>query len=137
MPTRRFNRGPRPGLNSRDVLSKEIGADSQWVFPETKPEGTLRRRLLAKVLEVGARTSFKEHIYTFGDKIFHQSGGGPIGSGLTMVCARLIMIWWMEKVHEKLKTAGLEVWFIGVYVDDFRFLLSMLEMGWRWNDDMK
>ena len=80
-------------MNSRDVLSKEIGACSQWIFSKTKPEGILRRKLMAKVIEVGVRTSFREQIYTFGDEIFHQREGGPIGSRLTMVCARLIMIW--------------------------------------------
>ena len=80
MPKRRFRKGPRPGLNSKDVHSKEIGADSQWQFPnfpDDQPPKDLRRRLIAKVLEVGVRTSFDEHIFTFGGKIFHQSEGGP------------------------------------------------------------
>ena len=88
MPTRRHRKGPRPGLNSRDVHSKEIGADSQWIFPNETPPKSVVRKLLAKVVEVGVKTSFDQHIYTFGGRIFQQVEGGPIGSRLTMVCAR-------------------------------------------------
>ena len=37
MPKRRFPKGPRPGLQSRDVQSREIGSDSQWIFSDRTP----------------------------------------------------------------------------------------------------
>ena len=76
------------------------------------------RCLIALALNIRVRTSFGLATYRFGGKLYHQLKGGPIGSRLTMVCARLLMIHWDRLVMDKLKQADLDVWVRGGYVDD-------------------
>ena len=45
------------------------------------------------------------------------------------------MIHWSNVVRQKLKNANVDVWFSGGYVDDLRYLVSLLDSGWRWSDD--
>ena len=133
LPSRRYKHGPVPGLSSADVRSRNIDSDSQWVFPEITPSKYEVRCLIALALAIGIRTSFGLAVYTFGGEIFHQVKGGPIGSRLTMVAARLLMIWWDSKVADKLSQAELDNWLKGGYVDDLRFVLGLLNPGWRWS----
>ena len=129
-------------MNLKDVMSKEIDSDTQWVFKKNEPEGSKMRSLIAKVIEIAIRTSFSDHIYTFGGDIFHQTRGGPIESRLTMMCARLVMSWWVERAKDQMRKAEMDIWLSGVYVDNLRFLVSLLGSGWSeeagelcWNSD--
>ena len=101
-PIKRFSKGPSPGMNSRDVTSKETGADSQWIFDTGDPNEEILRRMMSKV-----RMSIGLNIYTFGGVIYHQSEGGFIGSHLTIVCARLLMVFWNRVVRKHLEEAGI------------------------------
>ena len=47
------------------------------------------------VLEV-----FGSHFYEWDGRIYHQSGGGPIGLRSTQPVARLVMDFWVKKVRE-------------------------------------
>ena len=114
-----------------------MNSDTQWVFPVFDPGKYEIRCLVALALNIGIRTSFGLATYRFGGKLYHQLKGGPIGSRLTMVCARLLMIFWDSRVMNKLKQADLDVWMRGGYVDDLRFILSLLQPGWRWNNNKR
>ena len=50
-----------------------------------------------------------------------------------MVAARLLMIWWERRVKAKLAQVDLNSWLGGGYVEDLRFILGLLEPGWRWS----
>ena len=73
--------------------------------------------------------------YIFGGRNFQQVKGGPIGTRLTMAIARIIMKLWRRKVKEHLKATNIDVLVEGGYVDDMRHLISMLEAGWRWDQE--
>ena len=51
-------------------------------------------------LEVGIKASFKLHTYTFGDKLYIQLKGGPIGARLTMAVSRVVMEIWRRRVRK-------------------------------------
>ena len=47
--------------------------------------------LASHVAEIGTETILKNFSYHFGEIIFRQSSGGPIGAQVTMCAARLVM----------------------------------------------
>ena len=38
-----------------------------------------KRRVVAKVVEIGIRTTFRNHLYQWGGEFYVQREGGPIG----------------------------------------------------------
>ena len=72
-------------------MGKERGDQEQWEFPNIVLEDWEKKAILAAVIRLATQTMFKKHYYTFGGKIFHQSGGGPIGLRGTCAVARIIM----------------------------------------------
>ena len=59
-------------------------------------------QIIAKVLEIGVRTVLENHVYKFGNKIYRQVVGGPMGLKLTGIVARLVMDRWARQFEEKL-----------------------------------
>ena len=53
-------------------------------------------KVVAKVIEIGLRKTFKNHVYQWGGQFFVQREGGPIGLKLTGVVAKIRMIEWMK-----------------------------------------
>ena len=47
--------------------------------------------IIRKVLSLATRAMFTHHYYSFGGRIFHKEGGGPIGIRGTCSIARLVM----------------------------------------------
>ena len=49
------------------------------------------KKLMGSALEVEIKFFFANFTYTFGDVLYIQNFGGPIGARLTMCLARLVM----------------------------------------------
>ena len=47
---------------------------------------------------------------------------------ITMACSRVIMIEWGHEAMRRLGKSGIEVWLSKIYVDDGRFLVSLLDL---------
>ena len=92
-----------------------------------------KRQIIAKVLEIGVRTVLENHVYKFGNKIYRQVVGGPMGLKLTRIIARLVMDRWARQFEEKLQQAGVHLDLIKKYVDDMNIILKAIGLHLRWN----
>ena len=135
LPRRRYTRGPAPGMTSSDVLTGKQDSDTQWIFPDITPTAADERRLLAAALALAVRFIFSTHMYTFGGRVYLQSDGGPIGLRLTCALAKLRMAVFARTLKQILSTNHIEVSMAASYVDDFRFLVQMLDQGTRWDGE--
>ena len=130
VPKRRFRKGTKPGVTGKETLSKETEDEIMWCFPVREPTDLEKKRLLA--LEIGVRKAFSLHLYQFGGKYYHQKDGGPIGTRLAGSVARVVMGVWGERMLKIMKKNDIKVHLAAVYVDDVRFLTSVIKKGMRW-----
>ena len=105
--------------------------DPETRFEYTQEEFTIEetRIIAARVIEIGTRTLFENHMYRFGDIVYKQEQGGSIGDRWTGSAAEIIMQDWSEKYKNILVRSGLEVYLLAGYVDDGRQGTSTLPMG--------
>ena len=131
---RKGMRGPEPGLSSKECKGRHLenvyenGEPSSWVWPTREPTHEIKI-LMSIMLEISVRFFFENFVYTFGNKTFLQSTGGPIGARLTMCIARLVMQEWWEKLARILKKSNLEVLMRAIYVDDGRMIVQIIKQG--------
>ena len=95
------------------------------------------REILARVVEIGTRMLFQNHVYRFGGQIFKQEKGGSIGDRWTGAAAEMVMQDWAENYREILTAAGIDVLLLAGYVDDGRQGTSTLPIGYRYNIEKK
>ena len=136
LPKRRYVNGTRPGITGEDPMSREQNSQDQWEFPNI-PNGLTRQEkklLVAKVMKTAVLAIFKTHTYSFNNKFFLQAKGGPIGLRSTCAIARLIMLWWDDKLIEALEKANIRRISGARYMDDIRVWLHAIRLGWRFVD---
>ena len=137
IPIRRYKNGSRPGVTGKDPLSKTLDNEDQWIFPPHEPTEQEQKSLLAAALDIGVRTSFENHLYRFGGKIYRQKVGGPTGLRVTMAAARVVMGEWGERLLTILREEGMEALLAALFVDDVRLVMPAIEKGRRWDKKMK
>ena len=137
VPYRRYNHGSRPNVTGKEPLSKEANDEVRWIFPPREPTEIEKVNLWAAALEIGIKRCFATHTYQFGGKLFQQIEGGPIGMRLTGACARVVMGVWGRTVNEILEHEKIENHLAAAYVDDVRYITSVIAKGWRWQDKEK
>ena len=136
VPRRRYNRGRKPGVTSKEALGGDRERDEdKWIFPSREPSETEKKSLIAACLEIGVRTSFQNSVYQFGGKYFLQSTGGPIGARVTMAVSRIVMYQWGKNLQKILREAEVKIWMDSLYVDDYRTLITALRPGLRWDQE--
>ena len=91
LPVRRSKTGHRPGVHGRGPMGRERGDTEQWRFPSVTLTAREKLLVVAEVIKICTEEMFKNHLYTFGGKIFKQKKGGPIGLRGTCAIARLTM----------------------------------------------
>ena len=119
------------------MLGKDSEDEVRLVFPPRDPTKEEKVKLFAAALEIAVRTIFKLHTYQFGGKLYQQSEGGPIGLRLTGACAKLVMASWSRKVNKILEREKIEVALAAGYIDDIRYLTTIIEKGRRWEEKEK
>ena len=67
--------------------------------------------------------------YRFGNKIYKQKSGGPIGARITMACSRLVMQQWGNAYTTILIKANIKLRLFGSYVDDIRQGTNIIPKG--------
>ena len=140
MPQRRFKKGPKPkiqGAEAKGGKHLEEEEEGQWIYNKREPTQAEKKKLISAAVEISIKASFKNHIYCFGGKVYKQLKGGPIGSRLTMAVARVVMAIFGRLVRQSLLTASIEIFFDTVYVDDLRYILSIISMYMEWDKRSK
>ena len=138
-PKRKKTRGRKPTITGKEQAKAKLteDEDSLWVFPEREATKLEERKLVAAMLEISIIASFGLHIYSFDGRIYQQKVGGPIGSRLTMAVSRIIMSLLGTKLRKYLTDADVKIWMEACYVDDLRFILSLLPSFMVWNKKTK
>ena len=83
-------------ISSQETRSPNINL-SKWSFTPFLPNLKQKRVLLSKAMEVAVKACFRNHLYQFEGKVFHQSEGGPIGLRLSMAVTRIVMEMWYKQ----------------------------------------
>ena len=115
------------GPNSRD--------QEQWSFPPNiRLTSREKRMIVATVMKIAVLVLFRTHVYEFGGKFFLQKKGGPIGLRSTCCIARIVMLWWDEKLLSVVAKNNLTLRQKARYMDDIRLWLNSVRLGWRWTN---
>ena len=90
VPVRKYKPGTRPGITGAEAMSrKKEGAEEEnatkWSFRRILFTEKEKKMLLAKVVEIAVKTTFRNHLYQFEGKTYIQAEGGSIGLRLTGV----------------------------------------------------
>ena len=93
-----------------------------------------KKQVLAKVMKTAVLAIFKTHTYSFAARFYLQTKGGPIGLRSTCCVARLIMMWWDDKLVEAVEAAGLRMISGARYMDNIRVWCHAVRLGWRMVD---
>ena len=137
---RKGRRGKEAGMSSVEAKERKIGGneeESNWTWPEVKIESSDVRKLVAVALEIAVNYFFKNFVYTFGGEAYVQGFGGHIGARLTMAISRLIMQAWYEDFKKIIDASNIEELLSGIYVDDGREVLTKLQLGYRYNEEVR
>ena len=54
------------------MKSKHETTKTNWSFKRKELSSRKKNNIIGAVLKVGARTLFKNHVYKYGDNIYHQ-----------------------------------------------------------------
>ena len=76
-----------------------------------------KKKVVSKVVEIGIRTTFRNHVYQWGGNFHVQKEGGPIGLKLAGIVAKLRMIDWMKKFNVMLRENRIRTYLNIVYLD--------------------
>ena len=93
-----------------------------------------KKDIVATVICIATETLFKNHLYSFGGKMYRQVKGGPIGLRGTCAIARLVMQMWDSMWMERLSMLKVVTMLAMRYMDDGRTFLHPFKAGWRWHN---
>ena len=138
-PKRKKTKGRKPSVSGKEQAKSKSTEeeDSLWSSPTREPTTLEKRKLLACMLEIGIVASFGLHIYSFAGKIYQQKVGGPIGSRLTMAVSQVVMALLGAKLKKYLTQGEIQIFLEACYVDDLRFILSLLPSYMAWDRQTK
>ena len=130
LPKRISNRGRPPSIGTENLEKRY-----KWTMPLDNLTAEVKAELMGYAIEAAMRFLFENFVYTFGGKKYVQCSGGPIGARLTMAVARLVMQQWKDDFDEILKKSNIIEIMSGLYVDDGRNFIKMLDLGNRFVED--
>merc|ERR1712105_280870 len=123
--------GTRPGGD----LEKAPKAESKWTAGRIDLNREERRTVIAKVIEVAIRETFRNHCYRFDGQLYKQTKGGAIGLRLTGIMCRLVMDRWAHNLTEALEMVGITLDMLAKYVDDVNMILPTIGRGIWWTEN--
>ena len=129
--TRRYNRGPKPGITTPEILSRSDDTVSKFVPPTRIPTNDEKRMMIKLAIESLTKISLENHIYSFNGEIRLQSSGGAIGDSLTGAIGSVFVLYWSRKLKEKLLALGITPELFQIYIDDQQFATKALPPGTR------
>ena len=123
--------GGRPDLLT--IGGEGFDEEKKWGNTGRCLSDSVKRKIIAKVIELAVILCMGTHLYTFGDKLYLKRAGGPIGMRFTASLANLVMKMWDQRWTQLLTREGI-VWKLYVrYVDNCRLILPSINRGWVWN----
>ena len=137
LPWKKKTPGVAAGMKSKFMNSKKDEEEKQWCYPKAVPNRRERKMIVARVAEIGTRAVFENFTYQFGEDIFQQMSGGPIGARVTMAAARIVMQSWSRSYRDILLRSGLRLTDMSGYVDDGRQSGTTLRRGMKFDRDEK
>ena len=69
----------------------------------------------------------------FRASIYTQKTAGAIGTRITGVLARINMDRWGDKLKELLKEAGVTLYILAKYIDDYNLATNVIPKGYSWD----
>ena len=138
-PRRKKRRGRKPTMTGKEQSKRKATDDEEslWTHPTRDPTDLEQRRLIAAMVEIAILASFSLHVYSFAGCIYQQKVGGPIGSRLTMAVSQIIMSMLGAKLRAYLSQGEIILFLQACYVDDLRFILSLLPSYMIWDKKMR
>ena len=109
-------------------------AESKWTTGKEQLSRGERRAIIAKVIEIAIRETFRNHVYRFDGQLFRQTKGGAIGLRLTGIVCRLVMDRWVTNLIKALDQVGITLDLLAKYVDDVNTVLPVIGRGLRWTE---
>ena len=137
LPWKKKSPGVAAGMKSRFINSKKNEEEVQWCYPRAQPTRLEKKMIVARVAEIGTRCIFENFTYQFGEDIFLQNSGGPIGARVTMAAARIVMQAWSRGYKSILLRSGLRLTMLAGYVDDGRQSGTTLRRGMHYCKEEK
>ena len=110
-------------------------SDGGWYDTRREISEYEKKIIISRVVEIAVLVSMGTHVYSFGNKLYLQASGGPIGMRATASLANVVMKQWDCALDELLRNEGLVLDLLVRYVDDIRIALASLNEGWRWHNN--
>ena len=125
-PTRKHKTGRPPNITGCIVENDKDKRFKPWNSPKSIPDDVMKKKLLAKALNIAVKFTMSNHVYSFGPEMKKQSKGGPIGLELTGEIANIYMAWWDEQFKMRLQANDIEVYMYKRYVDDINMIAKAI-----------
>ena len=90
-----------------------------------------RKEVIATVVSIATKELFKNHLYSFGGKVYKQAGGGAIGLRARCAIACVTMNVWDAMWTQRLEDINIRKELYTRYMDDGRTLIHPIRPGWR------
>ena len=139
IPNRKFKRGAFPEQSTPELLSREkLGTStpqnpSKFLPVRDNITDIHKRKLLAKVVEVGVRKVIKNHAYMWKGDYLLQNVGVPTGLRLSGIIGRITMDHWTREMSRLMVENRITYYLKEKYVDDVDIVCENMEVGTRWN----
>ena len=124
-PTRINTLGRKPTITGQVIKTAEK-KEAMWNPPKLCfPDKAIKKKMLAKALEIGINTTMRTHVYKFAGETRIQKKGGAIGLELTGEIAGVFMAWWDRQMRESMEREGFKIVIYKRYVDDINLVLDV------------
>ena len=124
-------KGKRPDMLT--VGGEALTDKSKWAVCNKETLDWEKRKIISLVVEAAVVVCMSTHAYRFGEHLYLQQHGGPIGMRFTASLAGVVMKMWDKQWEKLMRREGLEHFMFVRYVDDCRLILPALNKGWTWN----
>ena len=135
LPVRKSNRGTEPGMGSKGLKIEKGSEKQQWYFHWNTPPEEIQKMMRGLITEIAIKILWGNYIYKFGGETYEQEEGGPIGQRPTMAASRIVMHDFMVEYEKILKTSGIEILVLKIYVDDGRQVTTLMKKGMRFDKE--
>ena len=131
VPKRTKNKGTRPGMAD----TKKI--DEKWTEPKIPDDDEIKKKIIAKCMEILTLKLYKSNVYNFNGEIRVQKKGSPIGACFAHEASR-VTCGELDAEHLKLKEENrVKTEAEKRYVDDNNPVYRSIDKGYRWNKETK
>ena len=106
---------------------------NKWVPSKYVPTEVEIKSIIAEFVKQVIKMTFNGHVYKFGNKIYLQNKGGPIGLRLSGAVARLVLLWFDDRVIDIAKVNNVKVIMYKRYIDDIDGAWQTISKGYSYN----